>query len=129
MLLVEDDQAIGQAIGQALAAGGFTVLHCTCADEALAALDHDAPDVVLVDMLLPGAQARHVVAALRAAERFRATPVVFITARGAPHDTHQFQALQALATIPDLFDPVTYSTTAAVIWERWASGQAAEVGG
>ncbi|HWQ13760.1 MAG TPA: response regulator [Roseiflexaceae bacterium] len=129
VLVVEDDQEIAAAVAAALTAGGLRVWRCAGAEEALGALAGFEADVVLLDVLLPGGQAQRLVAAMRADERFRATPLVFITGRGAAHATGQFTALQALAALPGLFDPVTRSTTTAAIWEHWAGEKATEVGG
>jgi two-component system, OmpR family, response regulator len=125
VLIVEDEPAIRSSIAAALSGAGFDVLIVERADEALAAAPDFEPDAVLVEILLPGRQTQRVVQGLRASERFRDLPLVFITAQVAPHPSAHFEALAALNQLPGLFDPNTRSATTLSIWERWSAEHAA----
>ncbi|WP_371174198.1 response regulator transcription factor [Buchananella felis] len=54
VLLVEDEAELGAATADYLRACGLGVVHCVSAEEALGALERQAPGVVLLDVNLPG---------------------------------------------------------------------------
>lgn len=54
VLLVEDDELISQALGLALVDEGFDFTRVASGEEALAHLEAEAADVVLLDLMLPG---------------------------------------------------------------------------
>src|SRR3954447_8846797 len=66
ILFVEDDPDIQTVAKMALEAlGGFTVLACSSGAEALAAVDGFVPDLVLLDVMMPGMDGPATLAALR----------------------------------------------------------------
>ncbi|MCC7265769.1 MAG: response regulator [Caulobacteraceae bacterium] len=68
------------------------------------------PDVVLLDVMMPGMDGPSVLKALRLLEPTRETPVVFITARAQSHERHRFLDLGAAGVITKPFDPMTLAT-------------------
>ena len=54
MLIVEDERDIADCLEQFFSAKGFTVASAFSAEEALEGLKTRAPDVILLDILLPG---------------------------------------------------------------------------
>ncbi|WP_344037267.1 response regulator, partial [Saccharothrix xinjiangensis] len=66
VLLVEDDAHIRQALGLALADEGFAVADAVSGEEALELLADAEPDVVLLDLMLPGVDGLEVCRTLRA---------------------------------------------------------------
>lgn len=78
MLLVEDDDVLGDALRRTLVASGFSVRRVASGAEALAALS-GSPDVVLLDMGLPDRDGLGVCREIR--ERSR-VPILAITGRG-----------------------------------------------
>lgn len=84
VLLVEDEAAMAQALGRALEKRGFDVEHRGDGAQALARLRLEPPDVVLLDLTLPGMDG------LQLLHRARAegihTPIMVLTARGAVGD-------------------------------------------
>jgi DNA-binding response OmpR family regulator len=84
VLIVEDDAALRLAMTKALRAAGYQVAVAKTGDEGLDAALADPPDVVLLDVMLPGKNGFEVLAALR--ERDPELPVVMITAKGEEAD-------------------------------------------
>lgn len=119
ILLVEDDTDI-QAVGQLAleAVGGFTVMVCGSGKEALEGVDEFVPDLILLDVMMPGMDGPTTLAALRANATTRETPVIFMTAKVQPAEIKVYQQLGALNVIAKPFDPMTLSDT---IREMWAS--------
>jgi two-component system OmpR family response regulator len=81
VLLVEDDQAIGSGVAQALRNGGYTVDWAGDGDAALTAAMVEKYALVLLDLTLPGLDGLDVLRQLR--ERRNGVPVLVMTARAA----------------------------------------------
>jgi CheY-like chemotaxis protein len=129
VLVVGDEQAVCRPIVQALAAArGVALRLCGDMHEALAAAPQFEPDLLVLDVLLPGQQAQQLLAALRATPRFVDLPVVFVTSRAGPEDHGDFQALAAIGELPDVFDPVTRSATTRSLRERRAAYDSRAIG-
>ncbi|MCC8247035.1 response regulator transcription factor [Saccharothrix luteola] len=78
VLLVEDDEHIRQALGLALADEGFAVTDAVSGEQALDLLTTARPDVVLLDLVLPGVDGLQVCRTLRARGDL---PIIIVTAR------------------------------------------------
>ena len=84
VLLVEDNLALAQAIERALRAAGFSVTHVDRGETALVALRTAHPDILILDLGLPGMDGLEV---LRTARREQFTnPVLILTARDSTRD-------------------------------------------
>ena len=84
ILLVEDNAALQASLSRALERRGFRVRVCERGDQALHAWDAHDPDVVLLDLSLPGLDGLEVLSQARKAGR--KTPVMILTARGTVGD-------------------------------------------
>ncbi len=84
VLLVEDEEAVRLATARALVLEGYAVETAEDGEDALARLARLDPDVILLDVMLPGIDGLGVVRALRAAGR--STPVLMLTARAEVGD-------------------------------------------
>ena len=84
LLIVDDDPAIRRMLGRTLAAEGYEVRVAADGGTALAELERSLPDVLVLDVAMPG------IDGLRVAERVRAKglqlPILFLTARDAVSD-------------------------------------------
>lgn len=78
ILVVEDEPKIAALIADYLRADGFRVTRCDRGDTALEALREAPPDLVVLDVMLPGLDGLAVCRELR---RFSAVPVLMVTAR------------------------------------------------
>lgn len=54
LLLVEDDHKIAQLLNRFLTTEGFNVEHCDHGDNAVAHIQQFSPEIIILDMLLPG---------------------------------------------------------------------------
>ena len=84
VLVVEDDESIGQAVSDSLDAHGYDVEWCTTGITAQAAVERAMPDLVLLDAGLPDMDGFTLCRRLR--ERNRDLPIVLVTARDADID-------------------------------------------
>jgi len=84
ILVVEDDPAIRRGLCDALAFAGYAVEACARGDEAIDRALALSPDLLLLDVLLPGKDGFEVLRDLRASHP--QLPVILLTARGAEED-------------------------------------------
>lgn len=119
ILLVEDDPDIQVVAKLALeAVGGFRVAICSSGQEALVSLAQQAPDLILLDMMMPDLDGAGTLAALRAMPASAATPVIFMTAKVQPHEVIEYKALGAVGVIAKPFDPMMLSSSIMTLWEQ-----------
>jgi DNA-binding response OmpR family regulator len=84
VLVVEDEEPLRLALVDALTAEGFDVLEAGDGETGLQLALREAPDLVLLDVMLPGRDGLSVLAALRK-DRLTA-PVLILSARGEEYD-------------------------------------------
>jgi two-component system OmpR family response regulator len=119
ILLVEDDPDIQTITSLALGTfGGYDVLVCASAAEALDAAAAFAPDLILLDVMMPGMDGIEALKALRQVPQTAETPVVFLTARVQPSDVARYQELGSLGLIRKPFEPMALVDTIGQIWTR-----------
>ncbi len=83
ILVVDDDMALAEMIGIVLRSEGFEPLFCADGAEAVAAFKQAVPDLVLLDLMLPGMDG------IEVAQRIRAesvTPIIMLTAKSDTSD-------------------------------------------
>ena len=78
VLVVDDDTALAEMLGIVLRAEGFEPLFCADGAKALAAFRESKPDLVLLDLSLPGRDGIDVCRSIRAES---GTPIVMLTAK------------------------------------------------
>ena len=89
ILLAEDDRFLRKAAETALKRQGFTVLVAVDGEEALRMARADAPDLILLDLIMPKMQGFEVLRALKADATTAATPVIILSNLGQDSDVKQ----------------------------------------
>src|SRR6056297_2592674 len=79
ILVVDDDRTTRLIIGKALGSAGFEILEAESGSEALSLLDDHLPDLVLLDVIMPGMDGYEVCRRMRARPKFFTLPVVIMT--------------------------------------------------
>ncbi len=119
ILCVEDEPDIQAVARMALElVGGFEVRVCGSGEDALRELQDWVPDLVLLDVMMPGMDGPGTLKALRERPGLAQLPVAFMTAKVQPGEVAQYRALGALDVIAKPFDPMTLSDQVRAIWER-----------
>jgi two-component system cell cycle response regulator DivK len=88
ILIIEDDRKNMKLARDLLQLRGYSITEATTAEEGLALAARDAPDLVLMDIQLPGMSGIQALALLRAEEPLRQVPVVAFTASVMTQDRH-----------------------------------------
>lgn len=118
ILFVEDDPDIQTVAKMALEAiGGFHVLACGSGSEALSRLGDFSPDLVLLDVMMPGMDGPATLAALREIPAGRGLPVVFMTSRVQAQEVAAYREMGAADVIPKPFDPMALSEQVQSVWD------------
>ncbi|MCU0917764.1 MAG: response regulator [Planctomycetes bacterium] len=86
ILVVDDEADIRELVRLNLAREGFDVLDCETGEEALALAKSKAPDLMVLDLMLPGMDGLEVCRRLKADPQTRHVPVVMLTAKGEESD-------------------------------------------
>ncbi|QHC70849.1 MtrAB system response regulator MtrA [Rathayibacter sp. VKM Ac-2801] len=86
ILVVDDDAALAEMIGIVLRADGYDVSFCADGSGALEAFRRARPDLVLLDLMLPGIDGIEVCRAIRAES---GVPVIMLTAKSDTSDVVQ----------------------------------------
>jgi DNA-binding response OmpR family regulator len=86
ILVVDDDRDVAQSIELALRRRGFRVMLAHSGVDALKTLRRYRPDLVILDVLMPGMSGLEVCRRLRADTSTSSLPIIFLTARGQERD-------------------------------------------
>ena len=119
ILYVEDEPDIQMVARLALEAiGGYTVEICSSGADALTRAPTFHPQLILLDVMMPGMDGPTTLKNLRELPDFSATPIIFMTAKVQPGEVAEYLALGAIGVIPKPFDPMTLSAQVQAIWEK-----------
>jgi len=114
ILVVEDNDMNMQLVEFLLEEGGFHILKATSGEEALAitrAGDGAAPDLLLMDIHLPGMDGLSVVRAMKADARTRRIPILALTAHAMRGDKDRFLEAGCDGYISKPIDVKTFITS------------------
>ena len=83
---VEDERNIRELIVYTLESSGFTARGLESGKELNAAIAEQLPDLILLDIMLPGEDGLEILSRLKASEVTKEIPVIMVTAKGAEYD-------------------------------------------
>ncbi len=119
ILYIEDEADIQKIARLALeTVGGFEVMICGSGAEALEKAAAFAPDIVLLDVMMPSMDGPDTLVELLKIESLKDTPSIFLTAKALPAEVERYRDLGALGVIPKPFDPMALADKVKEIWER-----------
>lgn len=119
VLLVEDDPDVRAIASFSLeSVGGLSVEACASGSEAIAKAPRFDPQLVLLDARMPGMDGSATLRALRELPQTVATPVVFLTARGQPHEIEEYRRAGACDVILKPFEASQLAELLQEIWSR-----------
>lgn len=118
ILCVEDEEDIRKIQLIALESlGGFKVLACASGMEAIQGAGAFSPQLILLDVMMPGMDGPTTLKSLRTLPGLEETPVIFVTAKVQPDEIVYYKELGALEVISKPFDPMTLAAQLREIWE------------
>lgn len=93
VLVIEDEPNISEALRFILSRNGWRVEVTADGKAALGSLSADPPDLLILDLMLPGVSGFDILRDLRAREDTRALPVLMLTAKGQAADRIEAERL------------------------------------
>lgn len=114
---VEDDDSIRVIIKLALEdVGGFEVTLFSGGQEALSGLEEAAPQLIILDVMMPGMDGIETLKKLRERPSLINIPVIFMTAKAQPSEVDNYISLGARDVIVKPFDPMALAESVSEIW-------------
>ncbi|MDT0189134.1 MtrAB system response regulator MtrA [Rothia terrae] len=83
ILVVDDDDALAEMVGIVLSQEGYESVFCTAGDQAVEAFEQHQPELVLLDLMLPGMNGIEVCTELR---KVTEVPIIMLTAKSDTED-------------------------------------------
>jgi len=121
ILYVEDEPDIQAVAKIALeSVGGFTLEICSSGFEAVEKASNFKPDLLLLDVMMPGMDGVSTLQELRKQPGLESTPAMFMTAKVRPSEVEQLRKEGAIDVIPKPFDPMTLSENLKSLWNKHA---------
>ena len=113
VLVVDDDRPMRALCRASLEEAGFRVLEAAGGEEALESVRDERPDLILLDIMMPGISGWEVTSALLADRSTDQIPIIFISARRELADRVRAFGLGAQDYVTKPFDPTALATTVA----------------
>ena len=101
ILFIEDERPMIELVRETLKFGGFEVVGVTTGQAGLTQMQGRRPDLLLLDLMMPGMSGWDVYRAMQADPHLAGVPVIVITARVLEH------GLQIVADLPPVADYIT----------------------
>jgi len=118
ILYVEDEADIQKVAKLALeTVGGYDVMICGSGAEALEKAPGYDPDILLLDVMMPGIDGPDTLLALWKIGALKNTPAIFLTAKAMPSEVERYQEMGTLGVIAKPFDPMGLADKVRSIWE------------
>ncbi|HUX24607.1 MAG TPA: response regulator [Burkholderiales bacterium] len=122
IMLVEDDPDILLIARLSLEIGGYDVQVCASGAGAVQSAASYGPDLILLDVMMPGMDGLATMDALRKLPETAATPMVFFTANTQDDLRQDLLRRGALGVITKPFEPNALVEQVNALWQRFSSG-------
>lgn len=106
ILICDNEEVLRTLVRASLEGNDYEFLEARDGDEALALARAEHPDLILLDMMMPGRSGLDVLAELRHDPAFATTPVIMLTARAQANDREAAAAGGATEFLPKPFSPL-----------------------
>ena len=118
VLYVDDEPDIREVVQMSLSlVDGLDVHICESGERALEFIPQLKPDLILLDVMMPGMDGPSTLIKLRTLPGFERVPVIFMTAKAMPQEVARFRELGAAAVIAKPFDPIQLGEQVVTVWE------------
>jgi CheY-like chemotaxis protein len=112
ILVVDDDEGLQKTIKRILLTSGYSVLSAMTGERGIQVAKLQKPDLIILDVLLPGMKGREVCKILKSSDATKSIPVIFLTAKDSPDDV---AAEKAAGGLMHITKPVNAKTLMAEI--------------
>lgn len=120
ILIIDDEPDISKIVKITLESiANFTVKVCHSGKDSLAVIPEFKPDLILLDVMMPGLDGPETFNQIRELPLQTEIPVIFITAKTQSPEIIKYKALGAIAVIAKPFDPMTLTDEIKNIWDDY----------
>ncbi|NVK18291.1 MAG: response regulator [Methylocystaceae bacterium] len=98
--------------------GGFNVCVVESGQQALDTIEEFAPDMILLDAMMPGMDGPATYGEIRKLSSFKNTPIAFLTAKLMESDIAAFLEMGAVGVIAKPFEPMKLSEQVIELWQK-----------
>jgi CheY-like chemotaxis protein len=123
VLIVDDETTIRLICRLNLRSAGFDTLEASDGASAIALALAELPDLILLDIMLPGMDGWQVAEELAANDETREIPILFLSARSESGDQRRGHATGGVGYITKPFDPQEMTNTVRDVLERVRRGE------
>lgn len=108
-IMMVDDEPHIRRIGELSlrGVGKWNVVLAGSGREAIDLARRERPDVILLDVMMPGMDGPATLAELRDSAETASIPVIFLTAKAQRHEVERYRMLGAAGVLTKPFDPMT----------------------
>lgn len=117
VLIVDDETDVSEVLAFSLRRNGLRVLTASEAAEGLAVARSEHPDVILLDVMMPGISGWEMLDRLKAHDATSGIPVIMCTVLGDPRHLEQAAEGQAAGYIRKPFKPEAVARTVRSVLE------------
>jgi DNA-binding response OmpR family regulator len=121
--VIDDEESIRLLCRVNLAASGMDVLEAEDGDSGLELARSEQPDLILLDVMMPGLDGWEVARRLGRDPKTREIPVVFLTARAGGEDRTRGEQAGAVGYVVKPFDPVEIGNVVERVLTRLERGE------
>lgn len=115
---VEDEEDIRTIAKMSLEMmGGYEVHVFASGDQALQGLPALKPQLVLMDVMMPGRDGPSTLSTMRTMPELEQIPVIFMTAKAQSSEIEHYKSLGAIDVITKPFDPMSLASRVSAIWQ------------
>lgn len=111
VLVCDNEEALRALVRGALDLSDYEIVEARDGDESLDLARSCDPDLIVLDMMMPGRTGLEVITELRAEERFAETPVIMLTARVQAQDRQAAIEAGVSRFLPKPFSPLELAAT------------------
>ena len=120
ILYIDDEDDIRTVAEMALSmVGGLNVVACSSGAEGLALARKNPPQMVLLDVMMPGMDGPETLLNLRFDNELAHIPVAFMTAKIRPDEVEVLKEKGAIGVIAKPFDPMTLADQVKNLWDAY----------
>ena len=118
VLYVDDDADIREIVQMSLSLdNALSVDVCDGGDCAFTQMRATRPDLVMLDVMMPGMDGPSILARMRADADLKHIPVIFMTAKASASEVARFRGLTAIGVIAKPFDPMALGSQVKALWK------------
>jgi two-component system OmpR family response regulator len=117
IMLVDDDENI-RTVAVLSLEDDYEMVVATSGIQALEMATQDKPDLILLDVMMPGLDGKATFEKLQQKPDLAKIPVIFMTAKVQTHEIDFYLKLGAAGVITKPFDPMTLATDVQKIWDE-----------